>query len=235
MTKAVFIPGLLCTDALYAPQVAALGGRLDIAIGDHRRHDTLAAIAGHILSSAPERFVLAGLSMGGYISLEILRQAPERVTALLLLDTSARADEPEKTARRRELVKISSEQGLDRVMDQLVPVFLAEESQQDAGLVATARKMASDTGPDTFARQQEALTARPDSRPSLVDIRCPTLVIVGDKDVLTPPDLAREIADAIPGSQLSVIENCGHLSTLEQPEAVNQAIETFLEGAGIIS
>lgn len=234
MSEAVFIPGLLCTGALYAPQLKVFHGRLDIAIGDHQHHDRVAAIAEHILSSAPERFVLAGLSMGGYIAMEIMRQAPERVAALVLLDTSARADEPDKTEFRRELIKISAEHGLDPVMDRLLPVFLAEESQADEALVATVRKMADDTGPNTFARQQEALMARSDSRPSLAEIRCPTLVIVGDKDVLTPPDLAREIADAIPDAELSVIENCGHLSTLEQPEAVNRAMETFLEGAGII-
>lgn len=129
MTKAIFVPGLLCTDDLYAPQIAALGG-LDIAIGDHRCHDNFAAMAAYILEVAPERFVLAGLSMGGYASLEIMRQSSGRVAALILLDTTVRPDAPEQTARRKGLIEVAQAEGLDAVVDAVMPAFLAEEHQE---------------------------------------------------------------------------------------------------------
>jgi pimeloyl-ACP methyl ester carboxylesterase len=231
--KAVFIPGLLCTEALYAPQIEALRGRLDIAVADHRRHATMRDIASHILSGAPERFVLAGLSMGGYISFEIMRQAADRVEALILLDTSARPDVPEKTEARKRQMALAAEQGIAPVIEELLPAFIAEERLGDDALTGTIRRMAEDTGPDAFARQQAAIMTRPDSRPALAGISCPALVGVGEKDVLTPPELAREIARAIPGATLEIIPDCGHIATLEQPEAVNAAIIGFLDGAGI--
>lgn len=234
MTPAIFIPGLLCTAELYAPQIAALENRLDIAVGDHTRQDSMAAIAAHILSSAPERFVLAGLSMGGYVAFEIMRQAGERVQALILIDTGPHADSPEQTARRRELLSLAAAEGIAPVIERLMPLFIAEDRLEDAQLIETIRRMALETGPEAFARQQKAIMERPDSMPTLAQIRCPALVIVGEKDMLTPPDLARQIAGGISGAKLETVPGAGHLATLEKPEAVNAAIEGFLEEAGVI-
>lgn len=152
MTPAIFVPGLLCTADLYAPQVAALGGRLDIMVGDHTRHESMADIAAHILASAPERFVLTGLSMGGYIAFEIMRQAGERVDALILLDTGPRADTPEQTKRRKELVALAEADGIAPVIEKLLPVFLAKNRLADAELTGAIRKMALDTGTRAFVR-----------------------------------------------------------------------------------
>lgn len=234
MTKAIFIPGLLCTGELFAPQIEALENRLDIEVGDHSRHDTMATIAGSILSGAPDRFVLAGLSMGGYIAFEIMRQAPERVEALILLDTGPHADTAEQTERRKALLALAEAEGIEPVIDQLLPMFIAEDRLGDAELAGTIRKMAMDTGAQTFARQQAAIMARPDSVPTLGQIQCPTLIVCGDKDVLTPPALAREMAAGIAGARLETIPGSGHISTLEQPDAVNAAIAAFLEKAGIV-
>lgn len=234
MRPAIFVPGLLCTAALYEPQIEALGKRLSIEVGDHTRHDSMAGIAAHILSRAPDRFVLAGLSMGGYVAFEIMRQAGERVDALILLDTGPHADTPEQTKRRKELVALAQEEGIPPVVDKLLPMFLAEEHLADAQLTGTIRQMALDTGPEAFTRQQTAIMTRPDSVPTLGQIKCPTLVAVGGSDALTPPTLSETMAEGIAGAKLEVIPGSGHISTLEKPADTTRAIAGFLEGAGII-
>ena len=186
-----------------------------------------------VLGNAPEKFVYAGLSMGGYAGFEIIRQAPERVEALILMNTSARPDTPEQRVPRLGLIELAKTHGVSAVADTVLPVILAEQNLGNKGLTDTVHRMAKDTGLDAFLRQQSAIMGRADSTGSLSAIACPTLVIVGDSDTLTPPERAREIAEVIPGAELKIIENCGHLSTLEQPDAVSAAIRTFLEGAGI--
>jgi len=187
------------------------------------------AIAAGILATAPPRFALAGLSMGGYIAFEIVRQAHERVAALALLDTSARPDTPQQSERRDAQIAMAREGRFAEVSDLLWPVLVHRDRQDDADLKAVVRLMADETGPDAFIRQQTAIKTRPDSRPDLADIRCPCLVIVGDGDTLTPPELAREMADGIPGAGLVTVPGSGHLSTLERPEAVNAGLASLME------
>ncbi|MFZ1104176.1 MAG: alpha/beta fold hydrolase [Hyphomicrobiaceae bacterium] len=227
-TKLVLVPGLLCTAALWAPQIAALADMADCTVADHTRHDAMAGIASSILATAPERFALAGLSMGGYIAYEIVRQAPERVERLALLDTGYRADTPERTAGRRDLVANAEREGVRRAQELLMPVLIHPSRFGERPLVESILQMAVDTGVAAFKRQEAALIGRPDNRPLLASIRCPTLVLVGREDLLTPVDQHREIADAIPGARLEIIPDCGHLSTLEQPEAVNRALRAWL-------
>ena len=224
----VLIPGLLCTKALWAAQVAALGDFAEINIADHTRHDSMAAIAQSILDAAPERFALAGLSMGGYIAYEIVRQAPQRVTKLALLDTGSRADAPERAAARRELIATAEREGVRRAQQLLMPVLIHKARLADKPLVETIEQMADDIGVDAFKRQQTAIMTRPDNRPFLPSIACPTLVLVGREDALTPVELSLEIAAGIPGAKLEIIPDCGHLSTMEQPEAVNRALRKWL-------
>ena len=227
-THLVLVPGLLCSAALWAPQVAGLGDIADITIADHTRHDTMPAIAQSILAKAPERFALAGLSMGGYIAQEIVLQAPERVTRLALLDTGARADTPERKQRRLQLNALARREGAGRVQEEIMPLLICKERLADNAYTNLIVQMAVDTGLDAFLRQHAALMARRDNRPLLPQIRCPTLVLVGRQDVLTPPELSEEIAAAIPGARLEFIEDSGHLSTLEQPDAVNRALRRWL-------
>ena len=227
-TNLLLVPGLLCTHVLWAPQIAALGDIANCSVADHTRHDTMAGIARSILAAAPERFALAGLSMGGYIACEIVRQAPERVERLALLDTGSRADTPERTAARRELIATAEREGVGRAVELLMPVLVHKARLGDRQLVDTVTQMALDLGLNVFKRQQEAIIGRPDNRPLLPNIRCPTLVLVGEQDALTPPDLAREIAEGIPGARLEIVPDCGHLSTLEQPEAVSRALRGWL-------
>ena len=226
----VLVPGLLCTPRLYAEQIPALWRHGPVILADHTRDDSMAGIATRILEAAPPRFALAGLSMGGYIAFEVLRRAPERVARLALLDTQARPDTPEQSERRRAQVALAQAGKMAEVVDQQLPLMAHPRSLGDYVLRALVLEMAEVVGADGFARQQDAIIGRPDSRPDLAAIICPTLVLVGDSDQLTPPDRAREMAEAIPHAQLVVVPDSGHLSTLEQPDAVNAALDDWIRG-----
>ena len=169
-----------------------------------------------VLDAMPERFALAGLSMGGYVALEIMRMAPERITCLALLDTSARTDTPEQTVARWELIELSREGRFDEVPHRLLPNIVHPDRLDDARLTSTVLAMAEAVGPEAFVRQEEEKIGRPDSREDLRGIACATLVLCGREDALTPMHLHEEMTDLIPGSRLRVIEKCGHLSALER-------------------
>ncbi len=220
----LFVPGLLCSARLYSAQASALWRFGPVMVADHRHDTTMEAIARRILGDAPPRFALAGLSMGGYIALAMMQQAPERVQRLALLDTSARADTPQQTERRRSQIALAQNGRLDEVVTSLWPLFVHVNRQGDEVLRSVVRAMAEETGAEAFVREQQAIMGRSDLRPLLPAIRCPTLVLVGDGDQLTPPPLAEEIASGISGSRLVVVPDCGHLSTLERPEAVDRAL-----------
>ena len=215
---------------MYAAQIPHLWRTGPVTVANHTFDDSLSAMARRLLAAAPERFALVGLSMGGYVSFEILRQAPERVARLALLDTTARPDTPEQSAARREQVALASGGRFPEVVDALFPRLVHREHRQDAALREVFGLMAEDVGPAAFIRQQTAILGRPDSRPSLGSIRCPTLVLVGDADELTPPDRAAEIAAGIAGARLVTVKQCGHMSTLEQPLEVTRALVEWLRG-----
>jgi pimeloyl-ACP methyl ester carboxylesterase len=228
----VLVPGLLGSPRLYAEQIPELWRLGPVTVATHTRDDSMGGIARRILASAPARFALAGLSMGGYVCFEILRQAPERVARLVLLDTSARSDTPEQSGQRRTQIELARAGRLAEVTDLLFPKLVHARRWGDESLRRTVRAMMQDVGVEGFVNQQTATMSRSDSRPGLAAIRCPTLVIVGDGDVLTPPDRAEEIANGIAGARLSVIRDSGHLSALEQPAAVTRSMLHFLDGSG---
>jgi len=224
----VLVPGLNCSARLYAEQIPALWRFGPATVADHRRDDSIAAIARHILAAAPPRFALAGLSMGGYIAQEIMRQAPERVTHLALLDTSARSDSPEQRTRRLGLIELAEKGEFKGVTPRLLPLLIHPARLEDEPLTRTVMEMAETIGKEAFLRQQTAIMARPDGRADLRRISCPTLVLCGRQDVLTPVKLHEEIASLVPGARLAVIEDCGHLSTLEKPRSVSAAFRQWL-------
>lgn len=228
-TSLVLVPGLLCSERLWAPQKAALADVAEMMVADHTRHDSMEGIARSILAAAPARFALAGLSMGGYISFQIVRLAPERVTRLALLDTGSHPDTPERSEARRQLVALAEREGVRAAQRQLMPKLIHSARQSDAALVETIEQMADDVGLDGFRRQQAAIIGRPDNRPLLGRIRCPTLVLVGREDALTPVELSQEIAAGIQGARLEIVPECGHLSTLDQPDAVSRALRAWLQ------
>lgn len=225
----VLVPGLLCTARLYAEQIPALSRFGPVIVADHTGDDSMQAIARRILASAPPRFALAGLSMGGYLAFEVMRQAPERVAKLAVLDSRVGAEVPAQTATRLPLIELTKSGRFAEVVDRLYPTFVHTDRLNDTALKAIVRTMAEETGPDAFLRQTQAIMTRTDARPVLSTIACPTLVLVGDSDQLTPPQLAEEIAAGIRGARLVVIPDCGHLSTLEQPAAVNSALVEWME------
>jgi pimeloyl-ACP methyl ester carboxylesterase len=225
----VLVPGLNCSARLYADQIPVLWRFGPVQVADHTRDDSMDAIAMRILAAAAPRFALVGLSMGGYIAQTIIRQAPGRVEKLALLDTSARPETPEQTARRKPQIALAESGRFGEVPALQFPVFVHRDRQGDEMLRQRVRLMAEETGAQAFLRQQHAIIARADARPLLPSIKCPTLVLVGDGDELTPLSLAQELAAGISGSRLVVVPDCGHLSTMERPGAVNAALTQWLE------
>jgi pimeloyl-ACP methyl ester carboxylesterase len=231
MLPILLIPGLICTDEVFAPQLPALWPFGPVTIASTLVGDSMAAIAASILATAPPRFALAGVSMGGYLSFEVLRQAPERVVKLALLDTSARPDTPEQSAGRRAMVARARNCEYAALVEEIFPALVHPDHAGNDALRAVHRREAAVIGVDGFARQQAANIGRPDSRPMLATIGIPTLVLVGDADRLTPPDVAKEMAEGIAGSRYVVVPTAGHMSLLEQPQAVNAALVEWMTQA----
>jgi pimeloyl-ACP methyl ester carboxylesterase len=224
----ILLPGLLCDAALWRPQVEGLGALVAPEIIDLSRDDSLGGMARRALAAAPPKFALAGLSMGGYVAQEVMRQAPERVLKLALLDTSARADSPEQTARRRGLIELSEKGEFKGVTPRLLPLLIHPARHEDKPLTDLVMGMAEHVGKEAFLRQQKAIMGRPDGREDLRRVSCPTLVLCGRQDAMTPLALHEEIAGLVPGARLVVVEDCGHLSTLEKPVTVTTAIRQWL-------
>ena len=210
-TPLLFMPGLLCDAALWGHQLATLTDVADMTVADMTQDDSIDAMARRALDAAPDRFALCSLSMGGYAAQAIMRLAPERVTKLALLDTAP-----------------GPPCDLEGVIDRHMTGFIAANRQDDVALTAAVRASARNVGAEAYRRQQTAIIERPDNRPNLGLIACPTLVLCGRLDALTPPAVHEEMASAIPGAKLVVVENCGHLSPLERPEAVSAVLRYWL-------
>jgi pimeloyl-ACP methyl ester carboxylesterase len=232
-TSLVLLPGLLCDAALWEPQLFDLAGIADFFVADFTGQGTIQEMAASVLRDAPwKEFALAGLSMGGYVAQEIVRQAPQRVRKLALLDTRSRAELPEETERRRALMKLAqSGRNFTPVTNRMLPLLVHASRVKDAPLVKVIRQMAERTGIEAYIRQQNAIIARADYGPTLPSISCPTLVLCGRQDRLTPLENSEQMAAAIPAAKLVVVEECGHMSTLERPEEVNRAMRKWLEAS----
>jgi pimeloyl-ACP methyl ester carboxylesterase len=221
---------MLCTPEIFASQITALWPYGSVTVASLMQGDTIAEMAAVILAAAPPRFALAGISMGGFIEFEIMRQAPERVIKLALLDTEARPDLPEHTAQRRALLAQVNTDNFETLLALAVPAIVHPAHQNDPALRDVNVRMGLAVGIERWARQAEAVMARIDYRPCLPAISVPTLVLVGDSDTFTPPDRAEEMVAAIPGARLVVVPECGHASTIEQPDAVNRALIEWITG-----
>lgn len=224
----LFLPGLLCDAALWRAQTEAMRPHATCVVADMTRDDSIVDMVSRALAAMPESFSVVGLSMGGYAALEVMRQAGARVNRLVLMDTSARADDAERIEHRKALIQRIEAGGFEDVIEDHFPVFVHPSRLNDAPLMATIRASAHAVGPEAYVRQQTAIMNRPDSLGLLGDIRCPTLVMCGAEDALTPPALHHEMAEAIAGATLQMIDGSGHLPPLEKPNAVTNALRTWL-------
>jgi pimeloyl-ACP methyl ester carboxylesterase len=224
----VLLPGLLNTAKVFEPLIAELGDAADVVVPELYECESIEDMAQAALGLAPERFALGGFSMGGYVAFEILRQAPQRVERLALIDTQASPDPPESTARRRAFVDQSKIGRFHGVTSSLMPSLIHPSRLSDASVTGPIVEMAQVIGADGFAREQRAIMARPDSRPLLIDIKAPTVVISGRQDRTVPLARAEEMAADISHSQLVVLEQCGHMAPLERPAELAAALRRWL-------
>lgn len=232
-TPLVLVPGLLCDATLWAHQTTHLTDVADMTVADVSQQDSMAAMAQTVLDQAPSgSFALAGLSMGGYIAHEIMRTVPERIERLALLDTSARSDSAEQTSRRRGLLELAEKGKFKGITPSLLPLYIHESRMDDKALTDAVIAMAEHIGRDGFLRQQKAIMGRVDSRPDLINYACPTLVMCGRQDLATPLEVSEEMAGLIPGAKMIALEACGHLSTMERPEAATAVLRYWLQDNG---
>ncbi len=230
----LLVPGLLCSPRLYAPQIDALADVADIVVPDWRRAplsiwDSWADTARWVLAQVPAGpFALAGLSLGGMIAIEMMQIAAERVTRLALLDTGLRAQSAAEQAVRHARIRLAEEGHFDLVLGLQMARFLPAYRLPDKPLVDRVLAMCGEIGPEIYNRQEAMAAIRVDRRPDLPKITCPTIVVCGRDDAATPLVLSQEIAAGIAGSTLTVIEQCGHLVTLEKPAETNEILKGWL-------
>jgi pimeloyl-ACP methyl ester carboxylesterase len=224
----LFLPGMMCDHRLFGPQAEALAKDRAILHGDLIGASDMGALAERVLDAAPDRFALAGLSMGGIVAMEVIRRAPGRVTRLALLDTNPRAELPEVQARREPQIDKVRAGRLEQVMrEELKPNYLTRGPRYGE-ILDLCMAMALDLGPEVFERQSIALRDRPDQQETLKSVRVPTLVLCGREDALCPVERHELMHALVPGSTLVVVDGAGHMPTLERPEAVTEAIGTWL-------
>lgn len=221
------LPGFLCDDELWRDQLTGLADIADCQVADLGHADSIPALARQVLAAAPPRFALAAFSFGGYIAQEIIRQAPQRIERLALLDTSFRADTSARIAQRLAANRSVSMPGEFRGMtEQLLPSFIAADRLHDAVLVQRINAMTLRQGRDVFVRQNAM--RREDGTAVLRSLTCPVLILCGRHDVLTPPELHAEMAALVPQARLVLVEDSGHMTPMEQPEAVTRALRAWL-------
>lgn len=225
----ILLPGLLCDSTVWLPQKDALRGEFQVAAWLHfYGHDSLAGMAREVLKAAPPRFALAGHSMGGRVALEIMRTAPERVERLALFDTTATAATADEPDKRREMIELARNLGMAALAARWLPMIVHPSRLNQAEFISVLTAMICRATPEIYVRQVQALLNRPDYRPMLPQITCPTLVATGRDDLLSPVTPHQEIAAAIPGAKLAVIENCGHMATVEAPAEVSALLRDWL-------
>lgn len=228
MIPLILLPGMMCDARMFGPQIAALS-RQTLHLPSLTEADGMAALAAQILRNAPPRFALAGLSMGGIVAMEILRQAPERVVRLALMDTNPLAETPEVQARRVPQIARVLAGGLDAVMrDEMKPLYLADTPRR-AEILDLCMAMARDLGPATFADQSRALAARADQTATLAAFKGPALVLMGELDIPCPRARHDLMHALMPQSRLTIIGGAGHLPTLEKPTETTAALIRWLE------
>jgi pimeloyl-ACP methyl ester carboxylesterase len=225
----ILLPGLLCDATVWAPQKDALRGQFQVTAWLHfYGHDSLAGMAHELLKAAPPRFALAGHSMGGRVALEIMRAAPERVERLALFDTTATPATPGEPEKRRDMIELAQTAGMAALAARWLPMIVHPSRLTQPDFMSPLTAMICRATPEIFVRQVQALLNRPDYRPVLSQIACPTLVACGRDDLWSPVAAHQETAAAISGAKLAVIDNCAHMATVEAPQEVGNLLRDWL-------
>ena len=225
----IFLPGMMCDARLFAPQIAYFSPDHEVAVLPIDAADTITGLASAVLRAAPDRFALAGLSMGGIVAMEVLRLAPERIDRLALLDTNPLAEKPHHAARRDAQIQAVRDGRLADVMkNEMKPNYLADTENRSV-ILDLCMDMALSLGPTAFVRQSRALQSRPDQSQTLRAARMPCLILCGRHDALCPVARHELMADLVAGSVLTIVEHAGHLPSLENPDATNTALESWLK------
>ena len=225
----ILLPGLLNDAALWRHQVENLRDLAEITVADLTLDNTISAMAERVLAAAPDRFAIAGLSLGGYVAQEIVRQAPDRVERLALVDTNARADNEAQRKARQDLIKLSEIGTFKGVTPRLLPNLVHPSRLSDPAVAGVIMEMAERVGQDAFKRQQEAIMGRKDGRGDLTAVAVPTLLLAGRQDILCPPKVQEEMLAALPKGKLVYVEDCGHLAPLERPYATTSVLRYWLQ------
>ncbi|MDB4017226.1 alpha/beta hydrolase [Amylibacter sp.] len=229
MTPLVLLPGMMCDERLFASQINELSKRREVHFAKITDHETISELASEVLNNAPPVFALAGLSMGGIVAMEIVSQAPERVERLALLDTNPLAELPDVLKRRGpQIDAIKNGQLKEIIRDEMKPNYLFDGVRK-AEILKLCMDMALDIGPDAFIRQSIALRDRVDQKNTLGSYKRPALVLCGRHDVLCPLERHELMHTLLENSKLEIIEDAGHLPTLEQPKITTMALASWLE------
>jgi pimeloyl-ACP methyl ester carboxylesterase len=223
------LPGHLCNRRLFTHQIRQMGDVADIVVADLYGADTVQDLAETAIVAMPRQFAVLANSMGGSVAFEVMRQAPERVLGLALVGTTARPEWPAQNARRQPAAKLAAQGDFKSIAEMYAPVFFHPDRTEDGVHVHTLESMITEAGDRGLRNQQKAFANRPDSRPDLKNIRCPTLVLCGRDDVITPLEMSEEIAEGISGAELEVLETCGHIPMLEWPEQTTDLLRRWLD------
>lgn len=226
----VLIPGLMADARLFLPQLVQLGAARSMQVALPTQGDTVEAISEAILGGLPEKFALLGHGLGGDVALDIIRRAPDRVTRVVLMAADPLAESPNAAAdREKRMVAARAGRLAEAMVQEIPPSTLADGPWRD-DILALIRDMAFNLGEGVFLRQSRALQRRPDQQKTMRRVKLPALVIAGEADTLVPMRRQEFTANLMPFGKLHVIKDAGHLATLEQPEAVTAALDTFLSG-----
>ena len=228
----IFVPGLICTEMLFRDQIDALAAQIPslqaVQVADTTRHTSIAEMAAAALRATTGAIVPVGLSMGGYVAMEMARQAPDRVAGIALLSTNYRADDAAKRTQRLATIEMAKSAKFRGVTRHLMRSFLSPAAMQDEAIIARVQDMAAEIGSAGFVRQQEAILGRQDQSETLRNLTVPTLILCGLLDTLTPPHLSEEMHALVPNSRLTLLPEIGHLSSMEAPAAVTKALIALL-------
>ena len=224
----VFLPGMMCDARLFAPQIDGLSHQCAVMVAPTHLGERVEQIASSILDMAPQRFALCGLSMGGIVALEIIRRAPDRVKRLCLMDTNPMCETPERAAEREPQIIAVRTGRLEQIMREEITLNYLTETLHKEHIFELLIDMGMSLGSEAFVRQSRALQKRRDQQSFLSKIKCPTLLLCGEQDQICLPKRHKFMAELIEGAKLTIIKNAGHLPTLEQPEATNEALRAWL-------